>query len=207
MPHPRLTLAITVLEALATLAFAISGFIEARKSRLDSVGTFVVALATAFGGGTIRDILLERRPFYWVVHDDYVIAIFAMAMFAPIVLRMMSRLSAERALLIVDAVGLGIFSISGTSIALDAGMPRFIAAMMGVTTGVAGGILRDVLCNDIPLILRDSRPYATCAFVGCWFYLLLVWLKLDSVYSVLAATAFILAARLVTYKLDIRLPH
>ncbi|SMG02382.1 trimeric intracellular cation channel family protein [Burkholderia singularis] len=207
MPHPRLTLAITVLEALATLAFAISGFIEARKSRLDSVGTFVVALATAFGGGTIRDILLERRPFYWVVHDDYVIAIFAMAMFAPIVLRMMSRLSAERALLVADAVGLGIFSISGTSIALDAEMPRFIAAMMGVTTGVAGGILRDVLCNDIPLILRDSRPYATCAFAGCWFYLLLVWLKLDPVYSVLAATAFILAARLVTYKLDIRLPH
>ncbi|MBC8824324.1 TRIC cation channel family protein, partial [Escherichia coli] len=70
-----MTLAIAVLEAIATLAFAISGFIEARKNRLDSVGTFVVALATAFGGGTLRDILLERRPFYWVVHDDYVIAI------------------------------------------------------------------------------------------------------------------------------------
>jgi uncharacterized membrane protein YeiH len=158
VPHPRLTLAISILEAIATLAFAISGFIEARKNRLDSVGTFVVALATAFGGGTLRDILLERRPFYWVVHDDYVIAIFVLALFAPFVLRMLSRLSAERLLLVADAIGLGIFSISGTAIALDAEMPRFIAVMMGVITGVVGGIVRDVLCNDIPLILRDSRP-------------------------------------------------
>ncbi|AOK60608.1 trimeric intracellular cation channel family protein [Burkholderia ubonensis] len=207
MPHPRLTLAITVLEAIATLAFAISGFIEARKNRLDSVGTFVVALATAFGGGTLRDILLERRPFYWVVHDDYVLVIFALSLCAPFVLRMLSRLSAERTLLVADAVGLGIFSVSGTSIALDAEMPRFIAVMMGVITGVVGGIIRDVLCNDIPLILRDSRPYATCAFVGCWFYLLLMRLDVDSVYSVLTATGFILVARLVTFKFDVRLPH
>ncbi|WP_323118435.1 trimeric intracellular cation channel family protein [Burkholderia alba] len=207
MPHPRLTLAIAVLEAIATLAFAISGFVEARKNRLDSVGTFFIALATAFGGGTARDIMLERRPFYWVEHQNYVIVIFALALFAPLVLRMMSRLSAERMLLVADAIGLGIFSISGTSIALDAEMPYFIAVMMGVITGVFGGIIRDVLCNDIPLILRDSRPYATCAFVGCWFYLLLVWLQVDSVYSVLLATGFILIARLVTYKLDVRLPH
>ena len=86
-------------------------------------------------------------------------------------------------------------------------MPRFISVMMGVITGVVGGIVRDVLCNDIPLILRDSRPYATCAFAGGWFYLLLVWLNVDSVYSVLLATGFILTARLVTYKFDIRLPH
>jgi uncharacterized membrane protein YeiH len=72
---------------------------------------------------------------------------------------------------------------------------------------VFGGIIRDVLCNDIPLILRDSRPYATCAFAGCWFYLLLVTLQVDAVYSVLLATGFILAARLVTYRYDVRLPH
>ncbi|MCW0111364.1 trimeric intracellular cation channel family protein, partial [Burkholderia pseudomallei] len=121
--HPRLTLAIAVLEAIATLAFAISGFVEARKNRLDSVGMFVVALATAFGGGTMRDVLLERRPFYWVEHQGYVIAIFGLSLVAPLVLRMASRLSAERLLLAADAIGLGIFSISGTSIALDAQMP------------------------------------------------------------------------------------
>jgi uncharacterized membrane protein YeiH len=205
--HPRLTFALSVNEALAILAYAFSGFIEARKRRLDAVGTFLVALATAFGGGTVRDVLLARRPFYWVEHQTYVIIIFAMSFVAPFVLRMASRVFSERALLVADAIGLGLFSISGTSIALEAGMPWFIAAMMGVVTGVFGGVIRDVLCNDVPLILRDSRPYATCALVGCWLYLLLERLDFDSVYSVLAATAFILVARLVTFKLDVRLPH
>ncbi|HVW50874.1 MAG TPA: trimeric intracellular cation channel family protein [Trinickia sp.] len=205
--HPRLTFALAIIEGLAILAYAFSGFIEARKRRLDAVGTFLVALATAFGGGTVRDVLLERRPFYWVEHQSYVILIFVLSLFAPIVLRMASRLFNERALLIADAIGLGLFSISGTSIALDASMPPFIAVMMGVVTGVFGGIIRDVVCNEVPLLLRDSRPYATCAFAGCWVYLLLDHLQVDSVYSVIAATAFILIARLVTFKLDVRLPH
>jgi uncharacterized membrane protein YeiH len=205
--HPRLTLAISIMEALAIFAYAISGLIEARKRRLDAVGAFLVALATAFGGGTVRDVLLSRRPFYWVVHQDYVIVIFAMAISAPLFLRMTTRLFDQRALLIADAIGLGLFSISGTSIALDAQMPAFTAAMMGVVTGVFGGIMRDVLCNEVPLILRDSRPYAVCAFAGCWLYLGLDWLDVQGVYNVLLSTAFILIARLVTLKLDVRLPH
>ncbi|MGA7813771.1 trimeric intracellular cation channel family protein [Caballeronia sp.] len=205
--HPRLTLAISIMEALAIFAFAVSGLIEARKRRLDAVGAFLVALATAFGGGTIRDVLLSRRPFYWVEHQEYVIVIFAMAIFAPLLLRWSTRLIDQRALLIADAIGLGLFSISGTSIALDAGMPAFTAAMMGVVTGVFGGIIRDVLCNEVPLILRDSRPYAVCAFAGCWLYLGLDWVGCDGVYNVLLSTAFILVARLVTLKLDVRLPH
>ncbi|MEJ8795024.1 trimeric intracellular cation channel family protein [Trinickia caryophylli] len=205
--HPRLTLALSIVEALAIFAFAVSGFIEARKRRLDAVGTFLVALVTAFGGGTVRDVLLSRRPFYWVEHQTYVIAIFVLSFFAPLMLRMASRVLTERALLIADAIGLGLFSVSGTSIALEAGMPWFISAMMGVVTGVFGGIIRDVLCNDVPLILKDSRPYATCAFAGCGLFLLLSKLDFDPVYSVVAATGFILVARLVTYKLDVRLPH
>ncbi len=205
--HPRLTFALAIIEGVAILAYAFSGFIEARKHRLDAVGTFLVALATAFGGGTVRDVLLEKRPFYWVEHEVYVVVIFVLSLFAPIVLRMASRLFNERALLVADAIGLGLFSISGTSIALDANMPAFIAVMMGVVTGVFGGIIRDVVCNEMPLLLRDSRPYATCAFAGCWLYLLLDHLQVDSVYSVIAASAFILMARLVTFKFNVRLPH
>jgi len=195
------------MEALALLSYAISGLIEARKRRLDAVGAFLVSLATAFGGGTVRDVLLSRRPFYWVEHQDYVLLIFAMAIFAPIFLRVTSRLFDQRALLITDAIGLGLFSVSGTSIALDAQMPAFTATMMGVITGVFGGVLRDVLCNEIPLILRDSRPYAVCAFAGCWIYLGLERLNVDTIYNVLISTAFILIARLITFKFDIRLPH
>ncbi len=205
--HPRLTFALSIVEGLAILAYAFSGFIEARKRRLDAVGTFLVALATAFGGGTVRDVLLQRRPFYWVEHETYVLVIFILSLFAPFVLRMASRVFNERALLIADAIGLGLFSISGTSIALDAGMPAFIAVMMGVVTGVFGGMIRDVVCNEVPLLLRDSRPYATCAFAGCWLYLALDRLQVDSVYSVIVATGFILISRLITFKLDVRLPH
>jgi uncharacterized membrane protein YeiH len=195
------------MEALALFSYAISGLIEARKRRLDAVGAFMVALATAFGGGTVRDVLLSRRPFYWVEHQDYVLVIFAMAIFAPMLLKMTTRLFDERLLLIADAIGLGLFSISGTSIALDAQMPAFTAVMMGVVTGVFGGVMRDVLCNEIPLILRDSRPYAVCAFAGCWLYLLLDRMEFDTIYAVLLSTGFILVARLVTFKFDIRLPH
>ncbi|MGA7780283.1 MAG: trimeric intracellular cation channel family protein [Paraburkholderia sp.] len=205
--HPRLTVALSIMEALAIFAYAISGLIEARTRRLDAVGAFLVAMATAFGGGTVRDVLLERRPFYWVEHQVYVIAIFAMSLFAPALLKMTSRLLSERVLLVADAVGLGLFSISGTSMALDAQMPWFTAVMIGVLAGVFGGVIRDVLCNEVPLILRDSRPYATCAFVGCWLYLLLDYVKVDTIYSVLIATGFILFARLVTFKFDVRLPH
>lgn len=207
MIHPRLTLALAIMEGLAIFAYAISGFIEARTRRLDAVGTFLVAMATAFGGGTVRDVLIERRPFYWVEHQFYVIAIFVMSLFAPMLLKMSSRVLSERVLLVADAVGLGLFSISGTSMALDAQMPWFTAVMIGVLTGVFGGVIRDVLCNEVPLILRDSRPYATCAFVGCWLYLLLNYLNVDPVYNVLIATGFILLARLATFKLDVRLPH
>ena len=205
--HPRLTLALAVMEAIGILAYAISGFIEARARRLDPIGTFLVAMATAFGGGTVRDILLEHRPFYWVQHQDYVIALFVVSFFAPMLLKAGSGLFSERVLLVADAIGLGLFSVSGTSLALDAQLPGFTAAMMGVTTGVFGGVIRDVLCNEVPLILRDSRPYATCAFVGCLLYVLLDHINFDTVYSVLIATMFILIARLVTFKFDIRLPH
>jgi uncharacterized membrane protein YeiH len=205
--HPRLTLALAIMEAIAIMAYSISGFIEARTRRLDAVGTFLVALATAFGGGTIRDVLLERRPFYWVQHQNYVLVIFVMSLFAPMTFRAISRVISERVLLVADAIGLGLFSVSGTSLALDAQMPWFTSVMMGVLTGVFGGVIRDVLCNEVPLILRDSRPYATCAFVGCWIYVLLDYVNFDTVYSVLIGTAFILVARLVTFKLDVRLPH
>jgi uncharacterized membrane protein YeiH len=200
-------LALSVAEQLAIFAYAISGFIEARKRRLDAVGTFLVAMATAFGGGTVRDVMLERRPFYWVEHQDYAVAIFVLSFFAPLVLKWTSRVFSNRVLLVADAVGLGLFSISGTSLAVSAQMPWFTAMIMGVATGVFGGVLRDVLCNEVPLLLRDSRPYATCAFAGCGLYLLLAATPLDPVYNVLLSTTFILLARLVTYRFDVRLPH
>ena len=205
--HPRLTAVLAALEGVALLAYAISALIEARKRRLDAVGAFVIAFVTAFGGGTVRDLLLNRRPFYWVQHENYLLAVFAMSLCAPVVVKTVARVADERALLAADAVGLGLFSVSGTSYALAAGLPAFPAVLMGVVTGVFGGLLRDVFCNETPLLFRDSRPYATCAFGGCWLYVGLDRIGVADLYAVATASAAILLARMITLKFDVRLPH
>ena len=205
--HFRISVLLSAMEALAIFAYAVSGLIEARRRHLDAVGAFIVAFLTAFGGGTLRDLLLERRPFYWVEHQNYVLALFIMSLAAPVLLNATTRVVSRRVLLVADAVGLGLFSIAGTSMALTAGLPMFTSVMMGVITGVFGGVLRDVLCNEMPLILRDSRPYATCAFIGCWVYIALERCDVPPDPAAATATAFILVARLVTYRLRVRLPR
>lgn len=195
------------MEILAVLAFAISGLAEARKQRLDAVGTFIVSFLTAFGGGTLRDILLDRRPFYWVEHHEYVTVLFVMCLFATYVLRVVNRVISHRVLVIADAIGLGLFSVAGTSLALDMNLPAFTAVIMGVITGVFGGVLRDVVSNEVPMILRDTQPYATCAFVGCWVYIGLQWLDVEAVWSLLAATLTVVGTRLLSLRLGWQLPR
>jgi len=205
--HLRISELLSAMETLAIFAYAISGLIEARRRNLDVVGAFIVAFLTAFGGGTLRDLLLERRPFYWVEHQNYVLILFVMSLAAPFLLKMTTRVVSSRALLVADAIGLGLFSISGTSMAIEMDLPMFTSVMMGVITGVFGGVLRDVLCNEVPLILRDSRPYATCAFLGCWVYIALVRSGIAPDMSAASAAGFILVARLLTYKFKVTLPR
>jgi len=158
----------TLVEVLATLAFAISGMLEAARKRLDMVGVCVVAGLTAFGGGTLRDILLDRRPFFWVQHASWLWALLALCAVAMLTLRARHFELTERAVLWPDALGLGLFSASGAQIALDMQMPTIVAVLMGVITAVFGGVLRDIVCNEIPSAFRDHRPYAVCAFIGTW---------------------------------------
>jgi len=197
----------TAFEFAAVFASAISGLIEARQRKLDAVGTFVVAFLTAFGGGTLRDVLLDRRPFYWVAHEWMVWAVFALALAAPPVLRFGSALVSARALIVFDAIGLGIFSAAGTQLAVAMGMPPFTSVMMGVITAVCGGLLRDILCNEIPMILRDSRPYATCAFVGNWLLLGLLALDVAGSAAVALAAIVIFVLRMLTLRLNVVLPR
>ena len=162
----------TAVEILATLAFALSGMLEAARKRLDVVGVCVVAGLTAFGGGTLRDILLDRRPFFWVQHAVWLWALLALCTLAMLTLRARHFELTERAVLWPDALGLGLFSASGTKIALDMQMPAIVAVLMGVITAVFGGVLRDIVCNEIPSAFRDHRPYAVCAFIGTWMLVL-----------------------------------
>jgi len=196
---------IKILEILAILVGAFSGFIEARTKRMDVVGIFTVAFITAFGGGTLRDILLDKRPLFWVTHQEYAILIFLLALVAVPAIRTLRKIVSERLLVTADALGLGLFSIVGVSEALAAGMPIFIASMMGVITGIFGGVLRDIVCNEIPMVLRDGKPYAICSFAGCWMYLLMqksgVPLDFALWTSALAITVF----RMVTWAKGVKI--
>ncbi|QDH62101.1 trimeric intracellular cation channel family protein [Pandoraea pnomenusa] len=193
------------MEAIAVFSCAISGFAEARKQHLDPVGAFVLAFATAFGGGTLRDVLLDHRPFYWVQHQWYTVIILVLSLSTSGVMKLVSRVATERVLLITDAIGLGFFSASGTSLALQTDMSALMSVMMGVITGVGGGVIRDILCNEVPLVLRDTRPYAICAFVGGWIYIALTYVDLDPLYTLSISALSVIFVRLITVAFDVRL--
>ncbi len=196
---------IKFIEILAILVGAFSGFIEARRKRMDLVGVFTVAFITAFGGGTLRDILLDKRPLFWVTHQEYAILIFILALIAAPAIRTLRQVVSERMIVIADAIGLGLFSIAGVASALEAQMPIFIASMMGVITGIFGGVLRDIVCNEVPMVFRDGKPYAICAFIGSWMYLLLKKFGVDPDFALWSSATVISGLRLITWKFDMRM--
>ena len=159
------------VEAVATLAFALSGVLAGARKRLDVVGVCVVAFLTAFGGGTVRDLLLDRRPFFWVAQQELLWGVLVVSVLSMWLLRSKYHAVTERAILWPDAVGLGLFTASGVHVALVAQMPLLVAAIMGVITGMFGGVLRDMVCNEVPVSLRDHRPYALLSFLGGWVYI------------------------------------
>ncbi len=196
----------TLVEVLATLAFALSGMLEAARKRLDMVGVYVVAGLAAFGGGTLRDILLDRRPFFWVQHAVWLWALLALCTLAMLTLRTRHFELTERAVFWPDALGLGLFSASGTQIALNMQMPAIVAVLMGVITAVVGGVLRDIVCNEIPSVFRDHRPYTVCAFIGTWVLVLAQALHAPDWLGLGAAASATVMLRGLALWIDYRLP-
>ncbi|MEY5097709.1 MAG: hypothetical protein RJA36_428 [Pseudomonadota bacterium] len=194
------------LELAATVAFALSGAMTGARSRLDAVGVCAVVFLTAFGGGTLRDILLDVRPFFWVRHVEYLWGVLALALGAMIFMRQRHFEPTERAIQLPDAIGLGLFAAVGVDLARVHGMPALVAVLMGVITPVFGGVLRDLVCNRIPEAFSDHRPYALCAFLGGWFYLGLEALDLSEWVALSATVAFTAGLRLLALRLGWRLP-
>jgi uncharacterized membrane protein YeiH len=159
------------IELLGVAVFAVSGALSAGRRHFDLLGVVVIALVTASGGGTLRDVLLDRHPVFWIADTTYLYASLAAALLTVVYSRY--RHPPERLILIADALGLALFSISGAQIAENAGYGGIVVVIMGTLTGAAGGLLRDMLCAEVPLILRRSRIYATAAIVGVVAYLIL----------------------------------
>lgn len=158
-----------VLDLLGVAVFAVSGVLAAGRKSLDLLGVLVIATLTAIGGGTVRDLLLDRHPIFWISQPTYLVVISVAAVLTIIYVRV--RRPPGDALLYADALGLALFTIAGAQIAEAAGLSPIIVVLMATITGVAGGVLRDVLCAEIPLILRRDI-YATAAIVGASAYLL-----------------------------------
>ncbi len=157
-----------ILEFIAVVAAGIYGILHARAKRMDLIGVFTVAFLTALGGGTLRDLILDRDPIFWIRHQEYAIAVFVMVLLASFFKQFPPKL--ERALYIPDAVGLALFTILGADYALQADVPLFAAAIIGVVNGAFGGVIADIMCDKIPSLFVGGPLYATCAFLGAWIF-------------------------------------
>ncbi|KQW44765.1 MULTISPECIES: trimeric intracellular cation channel family protein [unclassified Roseateles] len=179
----------SVVEIAATLAFALSGLLAGARKQLDVVGLCVVAGLSAFGGGTLRDVLLDRRPFFWAEHADWLWALMALCFAAMLFMRGRHLALTEKAIQWPDALGLGLFTANGAQLALDMGQPPIVAVLMGVITATFGGVLRDIVCNEIPAAFHDHRPYALCSFAGGWVLVAAAHLQAPQWAAITAAAA------------------
>ena len=192
-----------VIEFLGTFAFAISGIRWAASKNFDWFGGYVVGLATAIGGGTIRDVMLGVTPF-WMTNSIYLICT-AVALLTVIVFkRLIVRFT--NTWFLFDTLGLALFTVAGLQKTLYAGFPFWVAIMMGCITGAAGGVIRDVLINEVPLIFRKEIYAMACILGGVAYYLCLLC-GLNVEITAIVGFSVVVIVRLAAVRMHISLPH
>lgn len=193
-----------VIEYAAVISAAIYGVLLAYRKGMDFVGVFSVAFVVSFGGGTMRDLFLDRTPLFWIANQHFALLVFLIALVGTLIPKVVARL--EPWLAVPDALGLGLFAVMGTRYAMEADTPLFIAALLGVITGTFGGVLGDIVCNEVPRLFRPAPLYATCAFAGSWAYLGLRYLGVGEEICSLGALALTVAFRLAAVKWSFQFP-
>ncbi len=168
--HELDTQLMLVIYLVAITAEAMSGALAAGRRHMDIFGVAVIAFVTALGGGTIRDVILGHYPIGWTQHPEYVYLVLGAGLLTTVIARYMHRL--HRIFLALDAMGLIAFSLIGSNIALALGYPTVVVIMSGMITGISGGILRDVLCNQVPVVFRREL-YASVSLAVCALFLIL----------------------------------
>lgn len=192
----------TIIEILGTLAFAISGIRHAAAKHFDWFGGFVCGFAVAIGGGTLRDVMLELPPF-WMTSPLYIVCTIVAQIFVISFSRMLKRL--DNAWFFFDTLGLASFTITGIQKTIECGYPFWVAIIMGCITGAAGGVIRDVLLNKTPVVLR-KEIYAMASIVGGLLYWVLTDMNVNMAITGVATFVFIVTIRILAVKYHISLP-
>ena len=192
-----------ILYLTAITAEAMTAALAAGRRSMDWVGVCLLGCVTALGGGSVRDLLLGRYPLVWVEHPSYLLVTAAAALATIAIARLMRRL--RTLFFVLDAIGLVVFTVIGCNIALAQGLPVLVVIVAGMITGCVGGVLRDVLCNDVPLLFRREL-YASVSIVTGALYLAGLGVGLPHAPVMIAAMALGLAMRLLALRFDWHMP-
>ncbi len=192
------------LDLLGTIAFAISGTLVAIHKKLDSFGVFIIAFVTAVGGGTLRDVLIDRNPVSWMQDLNYIYAIVGATIFTILIRKKIDYL--RKSLFLFDTIGLGIFTIIGTEIGIQQNFHPIISIILGTITATFGGVIRDILCNEIPVIFK-KEIYASACIVGAIAFIVLSKLEIHTTINYSITTLIVIGIRLIAVKYKLSLPN
>ncbi|WP_299226170.1 trimeric intracellular cation channel family protein [uncultured Psychroserpens sp.] len=192
-----------IIDILGTIAFAISGVLVALDKKMDPFGVLIIAFVTAVGGGSLRDVLIGIEPVSWMTNMTYVYVIVASAVFAVLLRKKINYL--RKSLFLFDTIGIGLYTVAGIETGIVAGLHPIICIALGTMTACFGGVIRDILCNEIPVIFR-KEIYATPCILGGFTYFLLRELIADVNFIFVIAALIVIAVRLLAVKFKISLP-
>jgi len=194
-----------VVTYIGTFVFALTGAFKARTYRMDIFGGLVVAFATAYGGGTIRDLLIGIRPINWINDNIALLLVFAGTAFTFLLKENVNRF--RRTLFFTDATGLGLFTAAGIEVALRSGLNDAYALIMGVMSATFGGLLADIFCNAVPNLFKRGELYATACAIGGTIYLLLKETSIDTNLNIAICVFSIIGIRIYSKRKRLMLPE
>lgn len=194
---------IQTIDVLGTIAFSISGVLVAMNKKMDPFGVFIIAFVTAVGGGTLRDVLIGATPVFWMIDMTFIIVITASAFTAVVFRSYIKHL--RKSLFLFDTIGIGLYTLIGIEKGLNAGLNPAICIALGTMSACFGGVIRDILCNEIPVIFRKEIYATACLLGGLVYFVLRQFINDDNLVFVIAIST-VISVRLLAVVFKIQLP-